>query len=242
MFVAVWPMENGKFNPMQILKGGVLAVCLSAGAMAQSPSPGPTEGAAAAPAGGGVFDTELAAGIGAYGTGYSFSGGRWGDLFAAPMLEGRARWSFLAGDAQLMLFIPTASGGAGFEARTTVRVGVAFERFSLLVGPSMNFGAVADPVAQWVPSVRAQASFGHWGLSAGLFDHNALALAHLTAELGDYGVGFVAPLGLTAHARFWVTPRVAIRVQALASSLLNLSQAWLTVGVAFRPNGAGASR
>jgi len=169
------------------------------------------------------------------GQGFAFSSGRWGDLYVTPSLEGRYRYGLLGVDGALLFSIPSGANGAGLGARVTARLGFVGDRFSIFAGPVIEYGTAADPALQILPSLRAQASFGSWGLSAGILDHHALALAHLTAEIGDYGIGYVAPVGATAHARFWLTPRMAVRVQALACAIGNTQQALLTVGLVFRP-------
>lgn len=181
------------------------------------------------------FPTEVEARIGAMGLAFGFEGGRWGDLYVTPAVQGRWRLGALGLDGGVLLTVPTAANGAGFGGRVSARVGFVGESFAVFAGPVVEYGAVAVPALQLLPSLRAQASFGAWGLSAGLFDHHALALAHLTVELGDYGIGYLAPLGLTAHARFWLTPKVALTLQALAGTLGNTQQALLTTGLVFRP-------
>lgn len=187
-----------------------------------------------------LLSTELEARVGAMGLAYGFEGGRWGDLYVTPAVQGRWQLGALGLDGGVLLTVPTSGEGAGFGGRVSVRAGFVGERFAIFAGPVVEYGAVAVPALQILPSLRAQASFGAWGLSAGLFDHHALALAHLTVELGDYGIGYVAPLGLTAHARFWLTPQMALSLQALAGTIGNTQQALLTTGLVFRPGNRGA--
>src|SRR6185503_245111 len=96
------------------------------------------------------------------------------------------------------------------------RVGWTGHRFELLLGAALQFLPGAPTVLQWVPSARFARRFGAFGLSAGLFDGVGQAPLHLTAEAGDFYVGYMAPLGARAGVRFRLSDGGAVlKLEAL---------------------------
>ncbi|MHB8872854.1 MAG: hypothetical protein ACYC8T_04140 [Myxococcaceae bacterium] len=185
---------------------------------------------------------ELSAGLGVIGQGYTFNGGRFGDLLVGGIVEGRLVWgSGFTVDGSLLVPVPTAGDGASGGFGVLARIGWTGERWSVVSGPSFQFVGRARPDGQWLPSLRATYLFSGWGLSAGLFDFYATVPAHLTLELGDFGVGYVAPIGALATARFRVGRSLGLKVGAMAFRLFNTEVAMVTVTASWgRSWGRGA--
>jgi hypothetical protein len=182
-----------------------------------------------------LLDTELAVGLGVTGTGYAYEGGRRGDFFVDRLVDGRLVLEGFTFDTSASFPMETRPGGASTGVSAVARIGWTGRRWSVVAGASLQFVPLAEPSRQWLPSLRASYSFGGWGLSAGIFDHYAMAPAHLTLEVGNYGVGYVAPLGALLTARFRLRDFFGVRVAAMAYRLFNTEVAMVTVCVSAGP-------
>lgn len=203
----------------------MLLAIVTAALLAQpSPEPAPR-----------LLATELAVGLGVSGQGYTYSGGRQGDLFVDRLVEARLVLGGFTYDTSASFPMETRPGGASTGVNAVARIGWTGERWSVVGGASLQFVPRAEPSRQWLPSLRASYSFGGWGLSAGLFDHYATAPAHLTLEVGNYGVGYVAPLGALATARFRLRDFFGVKVAAMAYRLFTTDVAMVTVCISAGP-------
>ncbi|MFZ5470031.1 MAG: hypothetical protein ACOZIN_11405 [Myxococcota bacterium] len=188
-----------------------------------------------------LLANEVWAGLSMLGTGYTYTGGRWGDLFLEPSVEGRLVLSGFTADAALAFAGVTGSEGAGGGLTVGARAGWTGERFSVVGGAYFLRTEHALPESQLLPSVRASFAFSSWGLSTGVFDYRGLVPFHLTAELGDVGLGYVAPLGALLTARVRLRSQLGLRLTAFAFRVGNSETALLTVAAAFGPE-AGRSK
>lgn len=186
-----------------------------------------------------LLTPEASAGVGVLGIGYTATDGRWGDLFIAPDLAGRVLFGGVVLDGDLLLAAPTANNGARFGGTLTARVGWSGERWDILVGPVLSYAPSTTPALQILPSVKGQVSFGNWGLSAGIFDQHGLAIAHLSADIGDYSIGYVAPFGGRAAATFHLGSQFALRTEGLLVWAFNTQVAYLAVSGVFEPGFGG---
>jgi hypothetical protein len=114
-----------------------------------------------------------------------------------------------------------------------LRVGYSWRRFALLVGPSAQYIGIGPSPIQWLPTASARLGFEGWALAAGILDDHAIAPATLALEVGQFGVGYVAPIGALAQARFPLTDRMDLLVRALAFRLMNAESAFLTISANF---------
>ncbi|HLL54841.1 MAG TPA: hypothetical protein VK447_14905 [Myxococcaceae bacterium] len=183
--------------------------------------------------------TEVSAGLGAIGVGNSVGGVRWGDMYIAPVLEGRLLLgSGFTVEGDSLITLPTQSGGPSTGMYLLARAGYTGERFSITAGPALQLATNASAV-QLMPSIRGQYSFGGWGLTAGVMDLHGLAPFHLTVDIGDYGIGYVAPLGAQVHGRFRLNDNFGLRVQAMGFALGYTQVAMVTVAGTYGfPGGA----
>lgn len=158
--------------------------------------------------------SELAVGLGVLGASYVHHGGRFGELFVGPAVEGRWVGRGPTADGSFLLTIPSSPRALGLTA--AVRLGWTGERFSVVAGPSLQLTPGAVPAMQVLPSVAGSYSFGRWGLGAGVFDLHALAPARLSFETKEFSLGYVAPLGALAGLRLRIHERWGVRLSALA--------------------------
>lgn len=185
---------------------------------------------AAAPDGERLLSNEVAAGLGFLGSGYTVNGGRMGDALLAPSVTGRGVFSGFTVDGALLVGAPLAPNGEAVSVTGTVRAGYTGYRWSVLGGVSGQWAHSATPAMQWMPSLRGQVDFGSFGLSAGLFDFHGQVPFHLSAELGRFSIGYVAPIGLVASADIPLTQSLSLRCQGWVYRLFNSEQVLVTVG------------
>jgi hypothetical protein len=176
-----------------------------------------------------LHQPEVYAGGGALSTSYGFHGGRWGELFSVQHLG--ARW--LAGgftlEGGVLAAQPLGQRDVGTGLTTDLRLGWTWSQLTATAGASLQYAAGAQPRTQLLPTARLEWRPGDFGLSAGVFDVHAIAPARLSVEFRDYGLGFVAPLGLEARARFQLGQRLSLRVQGLAFQAGNAQVALLMI-------------
>ena len=211
---------------------------LVAAALLSQSTPNEPSTAAAAPAAvpPRLLASELGLGLGVVGVGYGFLGGRQGDLLVERVLEGRLVLAGPTADASVSFPMPTSGGGAATGLGAVVRIGWTGQRWSFVAGPSFQLVTHAEPSSQWLPSLRASYAFARWGLSLGVFDFYSTVPAHLTVEVGDYGVGYVAPLGALVTARFRLRDYVGLKVTALAFRLFNAEVGMVTLTASVGPS------
>ena len=180
-----------------------------------------------------LLKREVTAGIGALGMGYTHSTGRTGDFFFVPAATGRALFGGFAVEGSLSAAAPTAGDGPATSVTAQLRLGYSWQRFALLAGPSAQYIGIGPSRIQWLPTASARLGFEGWALAAGILDDHAIAPATLSLEVGQFGVGYVAPIGALAQARFPLTPTLNLLVRGLAFRLMNAESAFLTVSANF---------
>lgn len=178
---------------------------------------------------------ELSAGGGILGSGYTHSGGRFGELLFGPAVDGRLVWNGLTADAALLYALPANAMGAQSTLNALARAGYTAERWSLVAGAVLSRTQSAQPPSQWLPSARLQLALGEWGLSAGLFDYFGQVPFHLSASVGPVELGYAAPLGAVLTARVRVSGNWGVKVSALAFRLGNAELAMVTVSGLLAP-------
>lgn len=205
------------------------AALLIASLAAAPPSSPPDEGVQRAPARR-AFGSEVTFGVGALGTA--------ADLFTTQSLAARGFVGGLTLEGSLMNALPVVSQAWGPSLTATARAGWTFERLSFALGAALQIAPAAQPATQLLPSARVGYAFDRFALSAAVFDLDALALARVSVDVGNWGVGYLAPLGAEAHARFPVAPRYALRVQLFAFRAASAQVAFLSLGGSFLPEDA----
>lgn len=180
-----------------------------------------------------AFASEWSAGAGALLSTTRHGAGQYGDVYVVPEARGRLTLGPVLLDGQLQVSIPT-SAEALFSTAVTARVGVAFDSWNLAVGPwvQWNPAATQSPV-QILPSLRAEARFGRWGLALGILDEHAQIPLHLSFLFDQHELGFVAPLGAQARTSFVVGDSVRIGIHAMGFQALQLSMYRLTISGIF---------
>lgn len=161
--------------------------------------------------------------------------GRFGDLYIVPELRGRTAVGPVLLDGQLLMSMPTTRE-AHFSSTATARIGAELDSWNVAVGPSVNWNPASPSPLQLLPSLRAEARFGRWGLALGLFDDNAQIPVHLSFLYDQHEVGFIAPLGAHARTSFAVGDSMRIGIHAMGFQLFQASMYRLTVSGIF---GAG---
>jgi hypothetical protein len=174
---------------------------------------------------------EVAASTGIYATAYTATGLTYGDAMWAAAAQARGLIGGLTGDLSVLGLFPLASNQAVGSVDLVPRVGWTGYRWSVLAGAAVQIAPVAHPVAQVLPSLRAQVDFGRFGLSAGVFDIYGQVPFHLSAEVGDFSLGYAAPLGFVASARFKLPKGLRLRVQTFVYRLFEADAGMLTLGL-----------
>src|SRR5439155_8747069 len=82
---------------------------------------------------------------------------------------------------------------------------------------------------QLLPTLRARVFFDAATVTVAAFDHFAIAPAELSVEYRGFTLGYVAPLGALAGARFRLAENTQLDVTALAFRLGNAEVALLTL-------------
>lgn len=178
-----------------------------------------------------LLRSEVAASTGIYGSAYTATGLRYGDALWAAGAEARGLIGGLTGELSVLGLFPLASNQAAGSLELVPRVGWSGYHWSLLAGAAVQVAPAARPVTQVLPSLRAQVDFGRFGLSAGVFDIYGQVPLHLSAELGDFSIGYAAPLGLVASARFRLPKGLRLRVQGFVYRLFDAEAGMLTLGL-----------
>jgi hypothetical protein len=180
-----------------------------------------------------LLEPEVSAGVGALGIGFTHAAGRTGDFFLVPAAEGRALFGGFAVEGSLAVAAPTLPDGPATSVTAQLRLGYSWHRFALLAGPSAQYIGIGPSRVQWLPTARARLGFEGWAIAAGIFDDHAVAPATLSVEIGQFGLGYVAPVGALAQARFHLGNRLDLLVRALAFRLFNTETAFVTVSTRF---------
>ncbi|MBI3182835.1 MAG: hypothetical protein HYZ28_11915 [Myxococcales bacterium] len=195
-----------------------------------------------------LLSHEGAMGLGLSGVGYTHGGGRWGDLSLERVVSARLVFErFLRGltaDASLGQSLPPLGGGVAPSTSLSLRAGYTGERFSLVGGAVGQYSLSAQPRLQLLPTFRAQLRLGELSFVAGVFDYRGQAPAHLTFEVGDFGLGYVAPMGALVTGRIRLAEHVGLEATALAFRLANAEVAMLTISAVAGPRSgrAGGNR
>ena len=185
------------------------------------------------------FGREVTLGAGMLGAGYGFEGGSMGDLFTTQQVEARWLFSGFTLEGSLLDALPVVSRSNGQSITAMVRVGWTGERFSGALGAVTQYVPTARPSNQLLPTARVAYAFDRFALSAGLFDLHALAIARVSVDVDNWGAGYIAPLGLEAHARIPIAHEFGLRVQALAFKAGPAQVGFVAVSGSFMPGGEG---
>lgn len=188
-----------------------------------------------------VLGRQVSLGAGAFGASYAFPGGRWGDLFTTQQLE--ARWLFggLTLEGGVLNAVPIGAVSNLHSVTGTVRAGWTFERLSLTAGVSAQYAPAAQPTTQLLPTLKATYAFEPFALTGALFDVHALQLGRVSVDVGNWGIGYVAPLGAEVHARFDVSRGFGIGVQAFAVKAAAAQFAFVAVNGTWDPGAGGGA-
>ncbi len=182
-----------------------------------------------------VIESEVEAGVGLLGSGYSVVASRWGDAALTPSVLGRLQKWGLTGELGAMYFAPVTAQGAGSAVVGQFRVGYAGERFGVLVGATAQWAQLGRPQLQLLPSIRAQFEFNEAvGLTLGILDQFALVPAHLSVNLyRRYSIGWAFPLGAIAEARFPISQNFGLKVNAFFFRLASAEVGMVSVSGTF---------
>lgn len=185
-----------------------------------------------------LLDSHVAAGAGVLGSSYTVFGSRLGDAAFTPMLTARGVFSGFVVDGGVLVTAPLSRGGTLFSLTGTARVGWSGERWSLVGGLVAQLASEATPSTQFLPSLRAQLSFGKAGLALGVFDVVGQVPLHLSVELGPFAngrfsIGWVAPVGLIASVEVWMTRDFGLRFFGFGSRLGNVESAMGVVSLVY---------
>jgi hypothetical protein len=223
----------------------LLSPAIQAGAL-PSPDPGgPSIEATHAPhrvPGGAPF---VSLGGGALNTGYSFEGGGWMQLFATQQVEGRFLIGRFTLEGSLLHALPMSGSSDTRAYLAQLRLGWTGERFAIAAGPSFQLAPEATPSSQLLPTVRAEwiLTDAGLGISGGLFDLYSQAPLRISLELPQiFGFGYVAPLGVEAHAAVPLGHEFELRAQGLALRVANATQAMVLLSAAFTGLEMGGAR
>lgn len=177
---------------------------------------------------------EWSAGVGALLQTTNHGVGRFGDVFIVPEARGRGSLGPVLLDGQLQVSMPTSTE-ALFSGTATARIGVDMDTWNVAVGPSVQWNPAAPSASalQFLPSLRAEARFGRWGLALGLFDEHAQIPVHLSFLFDQHELGFIAPLGAQARTSFAVGDSLRIGLHAMGFQLFQSSVYRLTISGIF---------
>lgn len=176
-----------------------------------------------------LLTSEVTAGIGLLGTGYTMNGARWGDLLLTPTASARGLFGGFTVEGGASVASPLASNGVASSLDAELRAGWSGQRWALVGGVHVQLTPGARPAAALLPTLRLDLDFGTVGFTLGVLDHLALMPAHLDVKVGRYAVGWVAPLGLLASADFVLHRDFGLRVLGFIFKLGNSESAMLMV-------------
>jgi hypothetical protein len=182
-----------------------------------------------------LLGDELSVGLGVLGAGSTHQGGRWGEVTLNRVVEGRLLLGGFTIEAAGYFALPLSSAGAAPSSTALLRLGWSGRRYAVTAGALLQHAPIAQPALQTLPSLRAELWFSEFGTSLGIFDHQGLAPAHVSLELRDFSLGYVAPIGAVLGARVRLRKYVALRFSALAFRLFSADVALFTVSVAAGP-------
>jgi hypothetical protein len=178
----------------------------------------------------------LSIGAGMLDTGYSFEGGSSMQLFATQQLEGRFLFDWFTAEGSLLHALPVSGSSATRAFFAQLRLGWTGRRVSITGGPSFQLAPDATPQIQLLPTVRVEWKLTDAGLalSGGVFDVHGEAPLRVSLELPRFfGFGYVAPLGVEAHAAVPISDDFELRAQGLALRLANATAVMLLASAAF---------
>lgn len=182
-----------------------------------------------------ALTNELSSELGLLVGGYSYSGGRWDDAYAASLTGGHYLFNGFTVQAGLLSLTPLEGGGPTPSMSLSVRLGFTGEHWSVVAGPVIQATWPSTPVLTVLPSVKGLYQLGAVTLDAGLLDKGGMVPAHVGASYGWVGLAYVLPLGARAHARIPLSERAGIQVDGFAFRLGNAHTAMLTVGLVGNP-------
>ena len=179
--------------------------------------------------------TELGTGVGLFTGGYAFEGGRWEDAYLANATTARFLLGGFTLDGGLFSLLPLERGGPGGSTTLTARLGYTGQRWSVVGGGVMGVGYTAEPLLQFLPSVKGLYRVGPVALEAGLFDAHGQVPAHLGASYGPVGLAYVFPLGGRARVDVPLAARAGLRVEGFVFQYGDVRTSFLSVGIFGRP-------
>lgn len=185
-----------------------------------------------------LLDSQVTAGAGVLGTGYTVFGSRLGDASFVPLVTARGVFGGLVVEGGALVAAPLARGTTLVSFTGVARAGWSGERWSIVGGLVAQLASEATPVTQLLPSVRAQLSFGKAGLVLGLFDVVGQVPLHLSVELGPFAngrfsLGWVAPVGLVASVDVWLTKDFGLRFFGFGTRLGTVETAMGVLSLTF---------
>ncbi len=181
---------------------------------------------------------EVRAGVAVSGSSYAHAGGRWGDSVGRLFAEGSfSLWPFAA-EVGGAYGAPLTPGGASGGFTATARLGFHGRTprglsYRLTLGALVQHASAARPKVQLLPTLRARVANEELGLKLGLFEHHGLMPLHLTADVGDFSLGWVLPMGVLGEARIRLTPRWSFAAAAFAFRLANAEVAMVSVSAVY---------
>jgi len=158
--------------------------------------------------------TEVSAEVGILSTGYQHGTGALADSFGFAGAAARLRHeklSWLLVEVAADGLAPLSRDGSHAGGAGVARLGYAGSKFAFGLGVNAHVDDTPIP-ASVLPSFALTYRPGPVAVTLGILDRPVGPLAHLTLEVGSYGIGYAAPLGFDAFARFRLTRTAALHL------------------------------
>ena len=183
------------------------------------------------------FKTGMTGWGGLYGQSLSNQTTREGDVFGLLGLEGRHKLGPGVAFEGWAVTMPVLGAGGGSRSGQSygLRVGVAFEHVTALVGGLVQVAPGSPTETSFLPSITVVAGNETLRGVFGLFDRFGTTPLRLGVEYQQFGLAYVPGLGLEGTAKFPLLPDLAIEGRVLAYQLLNFSAFSTTVGLQWTP-------
>lgn len=138
----------------------------------------------------------------------------------------------LALQGETALSVPVAGRGWA-ETLTAFRVGVAPDRWTLLLGAQLRLSLIPEAPLQIWPSLSASYRFGEVMASLGIFDRGVGGPARLSIEWRGFGISYLAPVGGELFARLPLHRGLEAEARLWAYGLLDARFLGFTLGLRF---------
>jgi hypothetical protein len=181
------------------------------------------------------IETEVSAGVGILGSGYSVVAERWGDAALTPSVSAQIQKWGLVGELGAMFLAPVTAQGAGNTVVGQFRVGYAGYRWSVLAGLTAQWANLGRPQWQLLPSLQGHFDFtDSVGATLGVLEQFALVPAHLSVTLFKrYSLGWAFPLGAIGEARFPMNKNFGLKLNAFFFRLAGAEVGMVTLSGTF---------